>query len=249
MKLFQKLKGVWKTTISQPKGERFSYFWEYYKWPTTVSILLVAALICTLVGVANRKDTIFDGYVLNSNAIEKDKEFLQGFYDYAGIDSEKYEAAVYTDMYLRPGNSQKNAEVFQRILGGIYTQAADFIAGPPEAFRMCAYQSSELFVDLREFLDEETLNKLSDRLYYIDYTVLEQLRAPVGEATNANITYPDPHKPELMEQPIPVGISVGDRESFRASYYYYPDTELYIGIVKSTARPELSRQFIHYLFP
>lgn len=250
MKFINNLKTNWKTIQEQPKGERFSYFWEYYKWPAIIAVTLVIALICSIIGLINRKEVVFSGYVLNSNAVEKDDEFLQGFYDCAGIDSNVQEAAIYTDMYLLPGHTQKNMEVFQRIIGGISVSDGDFVAGPVEPFRMCAYNTARIFADLREFLDEETLTKLSDRLYYIDGAVLEKLSAPVGETVDtAKIIYPNPHKPEDMEQPIPVGISVGDCEAFRACYYYSPDTVLYIGVITNTTSPELTQQFIDYILP
>ena len=250
MKLIEKWKASWKTIKSQPKGERFSYFWEYYKWPAIIAVVLVVALICAIVGAITRKETVFSGYVLNSNAVEKDAEFLQGFYEYAGIDSETQEAAIYTDMYLLQGRSEKNMEVFQRIIGGISVGDADFVAAPPEPFQMCAYNTARIFKDLRDFLDEETLEQFSGRIYYIDEAVLEKLSAPVGEAIDASkINYPkDPCKPETMERPIPVGIAVGDRTAFQSSYYFYPDTEVYLGVITSTPRAELTRLFIDYMF-
>lgn len=248
MKLIDNLKTDWKTIREQPKGERFSYFWEYYKIPAIVAVVLVAALICAIVGAVNRKETVFTGYILNCNIVEKDSAFLQGFYDRAGIDSNKQEAAIYTDMYLFPGHGQKNAEVFQRIIGGISVGNSDFIAGPEEQFKMCAYNTAGLFADLREFLDEETLTKVSDRLYYIDGAIMEKLSAPAGQTVDTSkIIYPNPLKPETMEQPIAVGISVGDCETFRSCYYHSPDTVLYIGVIINTQRPELTKQFIDYI--
>lgn len=249
MKLIENLKTSWKTIMEQPKEERFSYFWDYYKWPAIIAVVLVIALISTVFSVINRKETVFTGYILNSTATAKDEEFLQGFFDYAGLDSETQEAAIYTDMYLHAGQSQKNAEVFQRIMAGIAINDADFIVGQAEPFRMCAYNTSRIFVDLRNFLDAKTLEKYADRLYYIDGALLEKLSAPVGESVNtAGLIYPNPGKPENMEDPIPVGIAVGDREGLRASYYYDPDTVLYIGVIVNTQRPELMKQFIEYIF-
>lgn len=249
MKLIENLKASWKTIMEQPKGERFSYFWDYYKWPAIIALVLVIALIQTTIMVINRKETAFTAYVLNTTATTKDEEFLQGFFDYAGLDSDKMEAAVYTDMYLHPGQTQKNAEVFQRIMAGIAINDVDVIVGQEDPFRMCAYNTSRMFVDLREFLDADTLVKFSDRLYYIDGAIVAKLNAPVGESVNtAGIIYPNPAKPELMDEPIPVGIAVGDREALRSSYYYSPDTVLYMGIIVNTQRPELTKQFIDYLF-
>lgn len=249
MKLIDNLKASWKTIMEQPKEERFSYFWDYYKWPAIIAVALVIALISTIISVANRKETVFTAYVLNSTATAKDEEFLQGFFDYAGLDSETMEAAIYSDMYLHPGQNQKNAEVFQRIMAGISIQEADVIIGQEDPFRMCAYNTSRMFADLRKFLDAETLGKFSDRLYYIDGAIVEKLSVPVGQSVNtAGIIYPNPTKPELMEDPIPVGIAVGDREELRSSYYYDPKTVLYMGVITNTQQSELVKQFIAYLF-
>ena len=75
MKLFANIKASWKTIQAQPKGERFAYFWEYYKWPAIIAVVLTLALLQFTIGLANRKETVFSGYVLNSNAVEKDEEF------------------------------------------------------------------------------------------------------------------------------------------------------------------------------
>ena len=101
---------------------------------------------------------------------------------------------------------------------------------------------------MREFLDKDTLAKFSDRLYYIDGAVLQTLSAPVGETVDTNINYPDPTKPEAMKDPIPVDIDVSDRKDFQEAYYF-PGTTLYLGVVANTPRPELTTEFITYLFP
>jgi multisubunit Na+/H+ antiporter MnhB subunit len=104
-----------------------------------------------------------------------------------------------------------------------------------------------LLTDLREVLDAETLAKCADRLYYIDETIIDVLNSPLGEQVEPNVLeYPqDPKKPETMQKPVPVGIDVSDREDLQKAYYL--DDTLFVGIIKSTARPELSRQFLEYL--
>ena len=108
MKLIESLKTSRDKIMAQPKGERFSYFWDYYKWPAIIAVVLVIALIQTTIMIVNRKETVFTAYILNTTATTKDEEFLQGFFDYAGLDSDTQEAAIYTDMFLYPGQGQKN---------------------------------------------------------------------------------------------------------------------------------------------
>ena len=103
--------------------------------------------------------------------------------------------------------------------------------------------------DLREFLDAETLAKVSDRLYYADYAIIEQINAPVGEQVEPSVlAYPkDPKDPSTMQKPVPVGIDVSDRKDFQNSYYL-PDKTVYLGVVSNTIRPELAHKFVEYLF-
>ncbi len=237
-----------KKVMAQPKEERLAYFWDYFKWHAIIFILVIALLIQGVLSIVNRKETVFTGFLLNCSVIDQDQTFLQGFYEYAGIDSKQQEAAFYTGLALRENNAQVNANVFQRIVAGIAIDDADFIIGQPDHFRPCAYHTSKILVDLREFLDAETLEKVSDRLYYIDGAVLQQLTAPLGEMVHPeSVKYPDPTKPDTMADPIPIGIDISDRTQLRDTYYYFPDTTLYIGVI-SSARPEITRQFIDYLF-
>ena len=248
MTIFDYIKKEHKNIMEKPKKERLAYFWDYYKWHVIIFVLVLALLIQGILGIVNRKDTVFSGFMLNSKINVEDEAFLQGFYEYAGIDSAKEEAAFYIDVVLTDNNSKSDITAFQRIMAGISIQDADFVVGPPEPFHICAYNTSRIFIDLRKYLDADTLQKFSDRLYYIDGAVLEQLDAPVGEFVDATtLTYPDPHKPETMKDPIPVGIDISDRKVL-ADAYFFPDTTLYLGVIVNTPRPELTRQFIDYLW-
>lgn len=228
--------------------ERWEYFWEYYKWPVLAVVLAVVLLIQGIVSVVNKKEIVFSGFVLNSKIALDDDAFLQGFYDYAGIASDKQEAAFYSDITLGDGNSKSDITAFQRIMAGIATKETDFVVGQAISFRLCAYNTSNIFLDLRNFFDEDTLERFSDRLYYIDGAVLAILDAPLGEQVDTSaLEYPDPTKPETMKDPIPVGIDISDREAFQSAYYL-TDTTLYLGVIANTPRLELTLQFIEYLF-
>lgn len=248
MTIFEHIKKQHENIKSKPKEERWSYFWDYYKWHTLAVILAIAILIQGVVSIVNKKEIVFSGILLNCMLNIDDDAFLEGFYDHAGIDSKKQEAAFYTDILLTDKNTKTDVTSFQRIMAGIATKETDFIVGQMENFQLCAYNTSRMLKDLRTFLDADTLTQFADRLYYIDGVVLEKLSAPVGEQQDPNIKIPDPTKPEAMEDPIPVGIDVSDRKDFQSAYYF-PDTTLYLGVITNTTRSELTKDFISYLFP
>lgn len=248
MKFIKRIQEDWQKVKDMPAKEKWEFFWDYYKIQAIcilVAIVLISQFIST---VANQKDIIFSGFCVNSK-ISLDEDLLwDGFYEATGIDSNAQTVACYSDLQIVPGQIQLNNNSVQRIIAGCAVQDTDFIAGDPYSFQVCAYTSQQLFADLREVLDEKTLEKCADRIYYIDKSIIDVLNSPVGEQVEPDaLEYPkDPKDPTSMKNPIPVGIDVSDRKDLQKAYYL-DGTTIYVGAVRSTARPELTKQFIEYL--
>lgn len=249
MAIIDRIKSEYQKVKDKPPKERWEYFWDYYKIPALCVVLAIVLVVQSVVSITTRRETVFSAVLLNCKIGIQEEEFLDGFYDYAGIDSKTQTAAFYSDMLLVEGNTQVNTNTIQRIMASIAIQDLDFITGTPEAFLMVAYHSSRILVDLREFLDEETLSRYSDRLYYIDNAIIEQINAPVGEQVEPSaLAYPqNPKDPSTMKDPIPVGIDISDRTKLQEAYYL-ADSTIYLGVVANTLRPELTEKFIDYLF-
>jgi len=247
MKISEYIRKEWVNMKDKPPKERWQYFLDYYKWPAIITLLVLVFAVQTIVMVVNQKEDAISALFLNCKLGVEDDAFLEEFYDYAGVDPSKQEAAFYTDITLSENHVQHNNEVFQRIMAGISVRNTDFIAGKDEAFHLCAYHSSQMFMDLRTFLDEETLSKISDKLYYVEQEILDYLNAPPGTALDVDLSkFPDPHKPELMKKPIPVGIKISSCKAFRDAYYR-DDAIVYLGVIANTPNPEITRQFIEFL--
>ncbi len=249
MKLFASLKKEFRNIKEMPKEERWGYFLDYYKWHAIIALVVVALLAQGIIGTVKQKETVYTGFILNCKINVEDEAFLEGFYDLAEIDSKTQQAAFYTDLILTDTNKKNDITTVQRIMASVSIQDADVVISPTAGFKVCAYNTSRIFMDLREFLDAETLEKFSHRLYYIDGAVMEELTKPVGEFVDPYaIEYPDPHKPETMIDPIPVGIDVSDRKDLQDAYFL-TDTTAYLGIIANTQRQDMTRIFIDYLFP
>lgn len=253
MKFIDRIKEDYNKVKGQPRKEKLEFFWEYYKIPILCIVLAAALLVQGIVALQNRKETVYSATMLNCKLVLDESGFLDGFYQYAGIDPATSCAAFYTDMSIIDGRTQDNATVLQRIMAGIAIQDTDFITGNPEAFHKCAYNTANMLMDLRNFFSAEELATFSDRLYYIDGAVMKQLNAPLGEnVDSALITFPDPRKPDEMTDPIPVGIDITDRKMFCDVYYH--DTYLtekatvYLGFVPNSQRMDLNHKFVEYLF-
>jgi len=250
MKIIDRIKADYAKVKDQPPKEKLIFFWDYYKIPILCIILVVVLVVQGIASIVNHQETVFSAVLLNCKIGIKEDALLDGFYEYAGIDSKTQTAAFYSDMVLAEGNNQVNTNTIQRIMAGIAVQDTDFIAGTPYAFQMCAYHSGRILKDLRDFWDEDTLKRFSGRIYYVDNAIIDQINSPVGEQVEPSVlAYPkNPKDPTTMKDPIPVGIDISDRTTFQNAYYL-PDTEVYMGVVANTLRPELTAKFIDYLFP
>ena len=248
MKFIKRIQEDWQKVKDMPTKEKWEFFWDYYKIQVFCILFAVLVIAQVVSSVSNQKEIAFSGFCINCKISLEEEPFWSGFYETAGIDGETQTAACYSDVQIMPGQTQLNNNTVQRIIAGCAVQDVDFVAGDPYAFQVCAYTSQQLFADLREVLDEKTLEKYADRIYYIDKSIIDVLNSPVGEQVEPDtLAYPkDPKDPSTMKNPIPVGIDVSDRKDLQEAYYL-DGTTIYVGAVRSTARPELTKQFIEYL--
>lgn len=248
MNFIKRIKEDWQKVKDMPAKEKWEFFWDYYKIQALCILLVIVLIAQGVATVVNQQEIAFSGFCINCKINIDEDPFWAGFYEAANIDSAEQIAACYSDVQIVPGQTQLNNNTVQRIIAGCAVQDVDFITGDPYSFQTCAYTSQQLFADLREVLDEETLEKCAGRIYYIDQAIVDILNSPLGEQVEPDVLeYPqDPKDPTSMEKPIPVGIDVSGREDLQKAYYL-DGTTIYIGAVRSTARPELTKQFMEYM--
>ncbi len=226
--------------------ERWAYFWDYYTWHVLGALLVVVLLAQSIVAIVNNKNTVLSGTLINSFIHTDEAAYQEAFMEYAGLDMKKAQVSFQTNIQLTNALSQANSEAFQLVHANVAAERLDFITGNVTPFQKCAYSKSYLFADLRKHLPAETLAQLEDRLYYIDGDILYAESDPFSDESTGNFQYPDPHAPETMGDPIPVGIEISSSENFMKAYYPDNDT-MYIGIVGNAPNLEQTLQFIDFL--
>ena len=84
-------------------------------------------------------------------------------------------------------------------------------------------------------------------LHYIDGKLIEQQENSNGGYVNAYSQHPDPTKPELMADPIPVAISLNTAtDAFKEAYHF--GEEALIGICASSEQTQNALAFLRYCF-
>ncbi len=242
MKMSEYTKNEWKKMKDKPRKERLSYFWDYYKWPTIIAVLVVVAITYTVAVQLTKKEAVLSGILINSSVPLEDPAFLQDFCNEAGIDTKKEQIVLATGLSMTADNPTVGIMTYQRIHAGIAAKETDFLIATTDAFRQCSYDSSHMLLDLREFLSPEQLEGLKGKLYYIDGSLFEKIYNG-GEDT---VVYPSPFAPEEMADPVPVGIDIRKCTEFLDSYY---DTEepIYFAVVINAPHLDTTLQFFEFM--
>ena len=107
MKFIEHIKEDYAKVKDKSPKEKIGFFWDYYKIPIICLVLVLVLLIQGVASMVNQKDLVFSGVLLNCKVVVEEDPFLEGFYEYAGIDASNDTAAFYSDMLL----IQENKEV------------------------------------------------------------------------------------------------------------------------------------------
>ena len=244
-----------------------AWFWEYEKWPTILILGAACIVISLIYHYATYKPYGFGIMFLNASVQEDaSDELAADFMEYAGLDSSAEEVlADLTESVTPGGNYSSEYEMYtvQKVMVEMAANQLDALVADAWYFDSYAYQDA--FMDLRDVLDEETLERYKDYIYYIDGALLEESEAEEAvneessdteesaetvteEALNSELltsfTLPDASE---MEDPIPVGIWCNEA-GYIKNNGYYDSTACILGAVASGNHPESFQLFLEYLF-
>ena len=238
-------KEQWQSIKNRSAKEKFSFFWEYYGIKTIALTIAAALAIAFVVSMIIKKEYAFTGVFFGAVPQNSSESYLEGFADEAGIDLKKYEFSVQCHLDIQMDQKitpeiYQSMETFTAMVSG---NSVDCFAGNADLFLYYAYM--EYAIDLRTVLTDQELTQLSPYLYYIDGTRIQQQEESNEGYANAYVNHPDPQKPELMDNPIPVAISLtAAGDAFHESYKIGENA--IIGICASSEQSQNALAFLRY---
>lgn len=227
--------------------QKLSYFVYYYKWYVIAAVLILLAVISLAVHFANQKETAFYACLLNAAPGENAEQYIQSFTEYAGIDTDAYETDFDTSIIISEtqGNPETLAAASQQLM--IYIAAGNLDVMLTDTNSIRHYANADLFYDLRDFLTPEQLKLYEPYFYYVDWSVVQELKQSMPDSENDFIpAYPDPRKPEEMEQPVPVGIFLKKDCALTDNYYFLSD-DVVLSVLSNTGRSQTASRFIDFV--
>lgn len=229
--------------------QKAAYFWEYYKWYVIVPVLIIAFVGTTIYQKVTAPETILFGVLINTYNTEADttcQDIIADFSEEQKIDTKEYAVTLNSNMsYVTDDTSgTANYESIQALMAWVAAGSVDFISSDHDAMVDLAYNG--YCVDLREFLSDDEIEKYEPYFLYMDTSVAQAMDdAFENNDYDSDITIPDPTKPEIMKEPIPVLIDMSHSE--KLSEIYPSSDNLAIGIAANAPNKDMLLSFLEYL--
>lgn len=211
---------------------KIQYIWDYYKVPMAVACILIYIIGYTVYGHVTHKDRPIYVALVNITAGDQLKQQLSdGFLEYAGLNSSKNQAYLYTGLYLtaNPDSDYYSYTYASRlkILAALDAEQMDIVLADQEAFD--AFSEEGYLYDLEAILaerDPQLYQKLSSSLI---------MGRPGSEASGSS----------ALEDQAPVGIDLSQSPLIRQAGF---DGSVYLGVIGNSPRPDMVVKYLEYLF-
>jgi hypothetical protein len=145
--------------------ERVTYIYDYYKFPILVVIAVLIAAGSLIHHYATYRAPVMNLVMVNSDVTET-APITQSFDDFLlenGFDPDKKSVGINASLYLdlNDNSTYQSQETLQMLIA---THSYSGFFSDSEVFD--AYAADTVFIDLEEYLSEETLEKYADDLLY-----------------------------------------------------------------------------------
>lgn len=249
---------AWKDELDNAKKifktgtlkEKLEYIFDYYKWHILILIFVIYAIGNIIYTNVTAKESVLQGIFLNtiveeSSSLELEQEFLAKY----PIDSSSEEIFFDTSLYYVSDADSTYSETSHQTIQVLSVRIAageiDFVVSDLENIYTLVY--NQYFFELPEVLNKKQLEKYEPYFLYYDKALLEELNnIDFTEKKQPEIVYPDPSKPELMKDPVPILIDIDTSERLSG---IYPNSYLDYGMafVVNSANTEKSLEFLDFL--
>ncbi len=228
-----------------PFKVKVDYYWYYYKVHVITTIALTWFFGSIIYNYATQLPVAVN--VTTINALEQEDmtdKFVEDFAQYFGLSSKEYDYDFdATTMLDHEHQDMHYVAGQQKLISLIASKAIDVFAA--DSFTYLTMIGTGMYMDLNETFSPEELELYKDNLFYVDKYLLDNpdIAASMPDEELAKI---DPNKPETMENPIPIGLTVPEDSVYMDAYRFIHD-DMIVGIVINSERIDSAKIFIDYI--
>jgi len=233
-----------KELKGKPLKVKLEHILTYYWFPIVAIAGLLIFTVSYSVHVITLKETVLNVTCVNS-IVEDDvgAQYARSFAGYLGIDTEKYRVEISADMMTIDEGNMSSYDSAEVLITLVAAQTIDVLVSDEESMFQRFYQ--DILADLSKMLTPQQQAMYQDSFLYLDNAVLQEVKN-LKDLTNIP-SFPDPAKPEQMQQPVPVAIRIpADAEFARL---FFPDRvgEVVIGFAVNTKNLSNALNFLDYV--
>ena len=222
MAITDEIKEQQKKIADMTWKEKWGYFWDYYRVPTIVGIIILVLVIFFIKDLlTNNQDSVFQAAIVNSEIQYMEENAETAFGEYLEIDPKK-EKVIFDNSYQLQLDSMDQATVAssQKMVANAQLAALDVIIAPNDVIDY--YAENQFLGDLSAILPKETFVKLEEegRIVY----------AKSEEGTE-----------------YPAGIDIADSPWIQKTGLYIQQKPI-LGCVENTVHPENIEKFLEYIY-
>ena len=232
----KKLKG-------KPLKQKVEHIVTYFWLPIAITLVITISVGSYIAHLVTMKDVALSVICLNADPDgEAANTLATKFAEDVGIGLNDYEVHISTDLTLDDTDLMNAYNVGQIVTTQIVTGSVDLLVGDLNSTIRYFYQ--EVYWDLNEILTEEQKSQYSRYFLYADMAIVRKLR----EEPMNSPQFPNPTKPEEMEEPVPVALLIPTGSDFIAACYPSQKSDITVGIVASTENINTALAFLDYIF-
>lgn len=230
-----------KNLKGKPLKQKLEHIFTYFWMPIVVVVAVLGLTVSYIVHLATVKDPGLTVTCINAHAGSSQVEaYITEFAQQAQIDLEQYEVRLSTDMVITE-DLMDSYETIQALTAQIGAGAIDVIVSDLQTLSWYIYQGA--FADLTQALNSEQQAEYAQYYLYMDMAVLEKLET----LTEETVEYPDPTKPEPMEEPVPVALLLPENAQFQQLCYPYNPGEVAVSILRNSRNHDNAISFLDYI--
>ena len=231
----KKLKG-------KPLKQKIEHILTYFRLPIVMFLVFIVAIGSFIFHLATEKDTALNVTCINAYVYRENAEsIVEEFAHKAEIDLNKYNVYIGTDSILSGTDPSTDYYTIQAIAAQISAHDIDLLVADMETATDYFYQ--EVFWNLRQLLTPQQMIQYAENLLYVDMALVRLM----SEENVESIQYPDPTKPEKMEEPVPVALLLSGNSDFVAEYYPHNRNNVAIGFVITSENMKNAQAFLEYV--
>ncbi|WP_022757000.1 hypothetical protein [Butyrivibrio fibrisolvens] len=164
-----------------------SYFWDYYKVPTAVIIIIALFSFYLIRDMASNLPYGFYAMMINSTMHPDGEVIGEDFARYAGIDTSSYNVLIDTNQTLSTSSyNTYDVSTQERIMAITAAGDLDVMIADQSVFEQ--YARDSYMTDLRDLMSEDELKKYDGYIYYVDGAILKAIEDGTYEQASSENT-------------------------------------------------------------